>query len=480
MDAAEEPANFQSELAGAITEEYPFAAETAVVPIAPTATPTTSPTSATAPTPTAPTNATTVPSAVATAEDGGEAVPPEQEDVGAMVNLLMAYRQIISEMDRLLVQASNTAERLGIPDSPPAATQPNRPRTVALPATAGERHIPSTRTGDAARPFTTASAMQRNPPSNRGAENATTTNRPASTAGVGLRFAGPGGGGGSTAIATTPWEPALATTPWEPVGGGMLLQENDSTLTLRQASNPVPVTPPQFQSAVSAGVQTSQDATMGSFLGTGQAADDTADGGWEAGELEASVPQFRSTTVSEHGGWHRRQEDTTTQFRNTTGFLGTNLPSGWAPSTTTGRATSTSSRGVAASSSPASGSSTPARTSATLRISATPTRRPSNAPRSPSNRTTLRQSISANRGGNASSRTPSSASQDNRLLTQADALQLRSGSNWRSAFSFAETGSSNFETPPRQPSRSLTRTGPTRHRQAVFSQAARSTFPGRR
>lgn len=387
-----------------------------------------------------------------------------------MVNLLMAYRQIISEMDRLLVQASHTAERLGIPDDPPPATQPNRPRTVALP---GERQTPSRRTGDAAiatggRPFTTANAMQRHPPSDRGRENATTSGRPASTAGMALRFAGPGGGGGSTAV---------ATTSWEPVGGGMLLQQNDSTLTLRQASTAGLVTPQPLQSAVNDGVQTTLDATVDDLPGTGQAVEDALDGGFGAGELEDSVPQFRSTAISEHGGWHQRQEDTTSQFRNTTGFLGTNLPSGWAPSTATARATTTSSRGVATSSSPASGSSTPARASATLHISATPTRRPSMAPRSPSNRTTLRQSISASRGQNESGRTPSSTLQDSRPLTQAEALQLRSGSNWRSAFSFAEAGNSNFETPSR---RSLTRTGPTRHRQAVFSQAARSTFPGRR
>merc|ERR1712008_351690 len=38
----------------------------------------------------------------------------EEEGIGAMLNLLVSYRNIITQMDRLLVEASLTAEHLGL------------------------------------------------------------------------------------------------------------------------------------------------------------------------------------------------------------------------------------------------------------------------------------------------------------------------------------------------------------------------------
>jgi len=60
----------------------------------------------------------------------------DEEGVGAMLGLLVSYRSIIAQMDRLLTEASQTAERLGLgapAEQPPA--EPARP-TAELPEAA--------------------------------------------------------------------------------------------------------------------------------------------------------------------------------------------------------------------------------------------------------------------------------------------------------------------------------------------------------
>mmetsp|Transcript_21159 Transcript_21159/g.66351 ORF Transcript_21159/g.66351 Transcript_21159/m.66351 type:complete len:583 (+) Transcript_21159:129-1877(+) len=50
--------------------------------------------------------------------------PTDEEDMGAMLTLLVSYRSIISQMDRLLTEASQTAERLGLGAPGAPGTQP--------------------------------------------------------------------------------------------------------------------------------------------------------------------------------------------------------------------------------------------------------------------------------------------------------------------------------------------------------------------
>lgn len=360
-----------------------------------------------------------------------------------MVNLLMAYRQIITEMDRLLVQASRTAERLGISDSPdqlpsppsvpppPAAATPTRAATATT-----ERRPPSSRPPrDVASPGTEDAVL---PPLRRHADNdgphptrATDDRhqRPQTT--IGRTFAGPGGGGGVPTTAV-PWEAPADGHISPPRGSGnMTWQHETSALTASTPSSPS-----------------------------------------QRGVIDAAG---QSPTAP--------QEHSSPRFRSTTGFLGATFGSGWSPV-----------RGMTASGRRAAQSTPASRPSTTSRSPAAAINRPSASGRFPStpSRATLRptipgtRAVTANRNDGGHTALPL----EDLPLTQAEALQLRTGSasgprtssDWRSAFSVGEFASSfSMSETPSSSRRASARPGSTRRpRQALFSQAARFTFPGRR
>lgn len=346
-------------------------------------------------------------------EAGGDSAQGEHEDVGAMVNLLMAYRQIITEMDRLLVQASRTAERLGIGnDSGPA------PEPAPLAALS---------------PAATAPAADRRPTSSWAREvsslDADALARP---------FAGPGGGGGASMPASAfPREPATGSTAGPPANS--VATPTVGSLLARQA-------PPSASSSSSQPLRNVADASA-----------QTAQPGMPSFE-EPATP-LRSSLGSSIGAGSHWPPPGSPTVRATASISAARAVTAQATAVPHGRAT-TAQANVAAGRRPST---------TTARSSSTPTVRPSTPSRMPS---------TPSRVPTRSVRTASAAPIEDRPLTQAEALQLRSGTDWRSAFSFPDGGGGAFSM-SETPSSSTRRGSSRRPRQAVFSQAARFTFPGR-
>lgn len=390
-----------------------------------------------------------------------ESAPTEQQDVGAMVNLLMAYREIITEMDRLLVQASHTAEQLGISDLPALPSPPTVPPPLTPAAAAATTSSNSTRRRSSSHPANDITAA-----SHTGTLAARSSSHPGGDITASSHtdtLAARAFAGGH--VATAPM-----TGPWEPVGGGMVLQRGERNTTLRQAP---PTAFHHARNVADAAAQTAAASTSSGaedfpcgFRSTGGLL-----GGWPRSwsNFMASSSQ-RATTAS--GSQRRPSASRDTRGNtgaagmtraSTAGSHGQSLAPGSATlrattaSGTKGRSTSSSTR---PSQSVASGVHRPATTTTVSNIAS---------------RSTLRQS---------GTRTTSSGlgPLEDRPLTQADALMLRSGSDWQrcpSAASLSNTGAGSFSMSdaPRTPSR---RISPSRPRQAVFSQAARFTFPGQR
>lgn len=379
--------------------------------------------------------------AASTADGDGAAAPAQPEDpqdVGAMVNLLMAYRQIITEMDRLLVQASRTAERLGISETPQLPSPP----AVAPPPAATSR-APST-----------AASPTRQPPSVPPARNiATAPGHASSLPARSLARAVPNGGSG-----------ALLEMPANEATSSPLASSQSPAAVQPQAS-----TGTRAQTAVGAAVngntswqtwRTVEDPTV-RFRNTTQGFFASRSNGWSMWPSvqrtsTASGSQVRAVTAASRTTGNA-------QSRSNAGSLPARLPS------TSLRASTAAGPRAQASVAFRAGTAIGSRSSleADTRRPATTTRAAStgarNAIRQPAPRTT----------------STGLGPLEDRPPTQAEALQLRSGTDWRPTGSLADSRASLPLTSgdPRAQSRQT----PTRRpRQALFSQAARFAFPGRR
>jgi len=389
-------------------------------------------------------------------EDAGSSAgpPPEHEDVGAMVNLLMAYRQIIGEMDRLLIQASRTAERLGLSDGDALAQAPG-----AASAAAAAFAAPVDSVEAESMPPSRASFRRHSPPSRQ-------QRSPLANAVAGS-FVGGGSDGaqrrspsrqGSAGMVPRMVEAAAQTTSSSSAsasgGGSRSAAAFDSRLE-------------DFSSAVSAASASSSSAvgsTGGSTLRQGPQHQRSPSA---MAALQESAMLVRSV---DHGS------------------ASSSMHSPWAASTPAS----------APAGPPMSPSRVPLRSSA-LRTPATPTRRPSTptwpgaTPLGSSRRPTTptRGPSTPSRSLLRTNRGPGEVGEE-RGLTQAEALRLRgSGVDWRSSFSVGEAGNGTSSMSDAQisPSSAGSQTSSgagsgtrraRRPRQAVFSQAARFTFPGRR
>lgn len=346
-------------------------------------------------------------------EGAGRAVmsPPEQEDVGAMVNLLTAYRQIIGEMDRLLIQASRTAERLGLSDGDSEA--PRMPASFASPPTTPAR------TPEAESIALLANAGRRTSVGRQQREGRLMAN---ATAGS---LANAGSDSGTRGSA-----PRQATT----------------------------VTLPQTVEAAAQTLSPSSSSVRASSRSA----------------VQESAMLIRS---ADHGSLHSQLATSTSapSERGTMGLAASRSSAPWMPGTPTRRPSSST---WSAGSPLGSG-----------RRPATPTRGPGTPTRGPS--TPTRSLWRASR-----SSVPGDVG-DDRGITQAEALRLRGSSRpWRSPLSIGEVGSASSslsmsEVPlspesaasPASSASNAASSGTRRTRRprhAVFSQAARSTFPGRR
>lgn len=300
-----------------------------------------------------------------------------------MVNLLIAYRQIITEMDSLLVQASRTAERLGISDaaelpSPPAVPPPRTAPSLARTAAERRPHPPSNR-----------------PPRDR---PGTVDHFPS-----GLNFA-------------ESWSPPRSWSP-PPTTAPPLQRSSISTSTTAAS---------QQQRSV---VDTSAPTATASM--TNEA---TSVGGYRGAMLGRS-PVSAASRVAASGS---RAHITTSS-----------TPADRRPATTSrASASSTATR----------------RTSASTRVPNT------------SGRGSMRAGRAVPPGvGPLEDRPLTHAGMHGSGLTQAEALQLRSGTDWSQFLSTRqETLSASRRTSMRPGSTRRPRTS------ALFSQAARFTFPGRR